>query len=100
MEKSDTLKKVQQSLQTLDDCRKFYSDLDDTQVCAGTLNHGPCTGDSGGPLQCLNQNQSWFLEGIVSYGSSHYTKPAVYTKVLAYLEWITKTIENNTNVLI
>ncbi|KAH9420956.1 hypothetical protein DERP_001396 [Dermatophagoides pteronyssinus] len=100
MEKSDTLKKVQQSLQTMDDCRKFYSDLDDTQVCAGTLNHGPCTGDSGGPLQCLNQNQSWFLEGIVSYGSSHYTKPAVYTKVLAYLEWITKTIENNTNVLI
>ncbi|OTF81713.1 Group 3 mite allergen-like protein (serine protease) [Euroglyphus maynei] len=108
MEKSETLKKVQQSLRTLDECRKFYSDLDDTQICAGTLNHGPCTGDSGGPLQCLiNRNQSslssssssWFLEGIVSYGSPHYTeKPAVYTKVSAYIDWINETIENNTNV--
>ncbi|KAH7640657.1 group 3 mite allergen-like protein [Dermatophagoides farinae] len=99
MEKSSTLKKVVQKLRTLDDCKKFYSDLDDTQLCAGTLNHGPCTGDSGGPLQCLNQNQSsssWFIKGIVSYGSPHYTeKPAVYTKVSAYIEWINKTIENN-----
>ncbi|KAJ6223576.1 hypothetical protein RDWZM_002121 [Blomia tropicalis] len=65
-------------------------EVDDTQVCAGYWQHGACVGDSGGPLQCQNQEGQWIVEGIVSYGDElcGTATPGVYTKVDQYLQWI------------
>lgn len=49
-------------------------------------------GDSGGPLNCQAENNSWEVRGIVSFGSglgcNTHKKPAVYTRVSAYIDWI------------
>lgn len=49
-------------------------------------------GDSGGPLNCQAENGSWEVRGIVSFGSglscNTLKKPAVYTRVSAYIDWI------------
>lgn len=49
-------------------------------------------GDSGGPLNCQSENGSWEVRGIVSFGSglscNTLKKPAVYTRVSAYIDWI------------
>ena len=50
-----------------------------------------CVGDSGGPLQCLDQHGLWKLVGIVSFvtdGCSVPERPAVFTRVAAYRTWI------------
>lgn len=49
-------------------------------------------GDSGGPLNCQAENGAWEVRGIVSFGSgwscNTLKKPAVYTRVSAYIDWI------------
>ena len=50
-------------------------------------------GDSGGPLVCNGT-----LAGVVSGGSepcSRPRRPAVYTSVCHYLDWIQETMEDN-----
>lgn len=50
-------------------------------------------GDSGGPLVCNGT-----LAGVVSGGSepcSRPRRPAVYTSVCHYVDWIRKTMEDN-----
>jgi len=52
--------------------------------------HGPCRGDSGGPLLC-EEGDSLVLEGIVSWGTPSCTRfgvPAVFTRVRSYIDWI------------
>lgn len=53
---------------------------------------GLVQGDSGGPLNCQAENGSWEVRGIVSFGSglscNTRKKPAVYTRVSAYIDWI------------
>jgi len=52
-----------------------------------------CHGDSGGPFICKDADNSWTLNGIVSWGSRDcktsdgYT---VLTRVSQYVEWIVK----------
>ncbi|XP_037666377.1 chymotrypsin-C [Choloepus didactylus] len=65
----------------------------DTMVCAGGDGViSACNGDSGGPLNCQAENGSWEVHGIVSFGSSlgcnTRKKPAVFTRVSAYIDWI------------
>uniref|UniRef100_A0A286Y5W4 Chymotrypsin C n=2 Tax=Cavia porcellus TaxID=10141 RepID=A0A286Y5W4_CAVPO len=62
-------------------------------VCAGGDGViSACNGDSGGPLNCQAENGVWQLQGIVSFGSSMgcntVKKPAVFTRVSAYIDWI------------
>ncbi|XP_049628491.1 chymotrypsin-C [Suncus etruscus] len=62
-------------------------------VCAGGDGViSACNGDSGGPLNCQSENGSWEVRGIVSFGSglgcNTLKKPAVYTRVSAYIDWI------------
>lgn len=49
-------------------------------------------GDSGGPLNCQAESGAWEVRGIVSFGSglgcNTHKKPAVYTRVSAYIDWI------------
>ncbi|XP_041983784.1 serine protease snake-like [Aricia agestis] len=66
----------------------------DTQVCAGELRGGKdtCQGDSGSPLQVASsENQCIFhVIGITSFGGrcAQPGRPAVYTRVSKYLNWI------------
>ena len=48
-------------------------------------------GDSGGPFALLD-GQRYFLEGITSFGNgcARPNTPGVYTRVSAYLEWISE----------
>ncbi|XP_062123891.1 LOW QUALITY PROTEIN: serine protease 7 [Drosophila sulfurigaster albostrigata] len=65
-----------------------------TQLCAGgEFSQDSCDGDSGGPLMRFRDN-SWVLEGIVSFGYKCGLKdwPGVYTSVAAYDIWIKQNI--------
>ncbi|XP_019487007.1 PREDICTED: transmembrane protease serine 11D isoform X1 [Hipposideros armiger] len=63
-------------------------------LCAGLPYGGvdACQGDSGGPLVQEDSRQLWFLVGIVSWGDNCglADKPGVYTRVMAYRDWITE----------
>lgn len=54
-------------------------------------NHSACHGDSGGPLVCLDNNGSWVVHGIVSWGSAACDTSDAYTvfaKVSQFVDWI------------
>ncbi|CAB4059804.1 OVCH2 [Lepeophtheirus salmonis] len=71
------------------------SNILDTNICAGKeLNKDSCTGDSGGPLYCLNDEHKVFIGGVVSWGlaSCGTGKPGVYTNVGLYIDWIMNTL--------
>ncbi|KAM9299529.1 chymotrypsin-like elastase family member 2A [Gastrophryne carolinensis] len=69
-------------------------------ICAGGDGIvSSCNGDSGGPLNCLNEQGNWEVHGVVSFGSSlgcnYYKKPSVFTRVSEYNDWISTTIASN-----
>ncbi|XP_055550367.1 CLIP domain-containing serine protease B4-like [Wyeomyia smithii] len=75
-------------------------DIIESQLCAGgKAGQDSCRGDSGGPLMKLESVQgknSWFLKGLVSFGSNKCgTKdvPGVYTRVSHFIDWIQENIE-------
>ena len=88
-------------------CREAYKDIDvnigDNKVCAGRGTTDTCNGDSGGGLYWRKDgvqydsesSQPWYLIGIVSFGSQScgVGRPAVYTRVSAFLDWIRTNIE-------
>ncbi len=61
------------------------------QICAGNLYKSLdfCTGDSGGPLYC-KQNNVWVAIGIVSFTGKQCADglPSVYTDIFGYISWI------------
>uniref|UniRef100_A0A0K2UPJ5 Ovochymase 2 [Melopsittacus undulatus] n=1 Tax=Lepeophtheirus salmonis TaxID=72036 RepID=A0A0K2UPJ5_LEPSM len=99
-EPSQYLKELIVEVVPLDQCRKAYaedlgSNILDTNICAGKeLNKDSCTGDSGGPLYCLNDEHKVFIGGVVSWGlaSCGTGKPGVYTNVGLYIDWIMNTL--------
>ena len=52
-------------------------------------------GDSGGPLAVKQEDGSYFLAGITSFGSETCAEgePAVYTRVSEVRDWIKQTME-------
>lgn len=60
-----------------------------SMVCAGGDGVDTCQGDSGGPMVYNNQG-SHELIGLVSFGRGCAQEPGVYTRVIAFLDWIDK----------
>ncbi|KAH8384069.1 hypothetical protein KR009_012012, partial [Drosophila setifemur] len=83
----------------------FGVKLGPKQLCAGgEFAKDTCAGDSGGPLMYFDRQKSrWVAFGVVSYGFTQCGmagKPAVYTNVAEYTEWIESVIQlrkNNNN---
>lgn len=92
---SDPLMAVETDLPAPQECQPFYEgfQVDDRVVCAGLrLNGTTCRGDSGGPLTVKVDGEDYLL-GITSFGGADCgSKPAVYTSVAAYRNWIFEAI--------
>ncbi|KAL4703495.1 hypothetical protein ACJJTC_011297 [Scirpophaga incertulas] len=105
-ESSKELQKVSLSLLNNDYCdmllqssrNRHWAGFAPTQMCAGELRGGKdtCQGDSGSPLQVASKdNQCIFrIVGITSFGRkcAETGRPAVYTRVSSYLDWIEKVV--------
>jgi len=90
---SQVLNEVHHSMLTAQECHHQRSEINDLQVCAGTLGHSTCRGDSGGPLQCRDESGQYTLIGITSYGEARCGEtdlPAVFTNVERFISWINK----------
>ncbi|GAB6028383.1 hypothetical protein CHUAL_002550, partial [Chamberlinius hualienensis] len=95
-ELSDRLIKLRLPIVGEKECREnWYGTVlpNKTVVCAGYVNgrKDSCIGDSGGPL-IANKYGIWHQVGIVSWGASDSCALTygVYTRVTAFLDWITK----------
>ncbi|EEB15299.1 tripsin, putative [Pediculus humanus corporis] len=71
---------------------EFVQPILETNLCAGGQSgRDSCQGDSGGPLLYQLPNKRWITIGVVSWGiRCGEDRPAVYTKVSKYLNWIIK----------
>lgn len=85
-------------------CHDSYPSFDPTiMLCAGWPDGGrdACQGDSGGPLvQKQPLTDTSVLVGIVSFGKgcARQNSPGVYTRVSAYIDWITNRINQNSDI--
>ena len=91
---SRTLREVVVPLMPTNDCKRWLRSNfhGPTMLCAGYAAGGKdaCTGDSGGPLQCLSRDGRWKLTGITSWGigCARAERPGVYTRVSSVVKWI------------
>ncbi|XP_053548691.1 chymotrypsinogen A-like [Bombina bombina] len=95
-----TPSKLQQTalpLLTNTQCKTYWgSNILDSMICAGAAGSSSCMGDSGGPLVC-QENGSWTLVGIVSWGSStcNTSNPGVYARVTFLRSWVDEILAAN-----
>ncbi|OCT82166.1 chymotrypsin B [Xenopus laevis] len=84
-------------LLTNDQCKSHWgNNITGTMICAGAAGSSSCMGDSGGPLVCQD-NDSWSLVGIISWGSSmcSTSTPAVYARVTVLRSWVDEIVASN-----
>uniref|UniRef100_A0A914CGY0 Peptidase S1 domain-containing protein n=1 Tax=Acrobeloides nanus TaxID=290746 RepID=A0A914CGY0_9BILA len=67
-ESSQILQKATVSFINQKACKNTWQYLNNNQLCAGDYLRGTANGDSGGPLQVLNNN-TWYQVGITSTGA-------------------------------
>ncbi|XP_053684003.1 CLIP domain-containing serine protease B4-like [Sabethes cyaneus] len=80
----------------LDECKKTYPRLIDSELCAGgELLKDSCSGDSGGCLAAHEDDGYWYQYGVVSYGRGcgRRDTPGVYARVTSFLSWIDNHME-------
>lgn len=94
------LKEAKVRILTSEICKSYYANAENVALCA---NHPEpyqpaCFGDSGGPLQCLNEYGHWNVVGVTSYGQPQCTRkidaPEAYADVYVHLDWIMKNAPN------
>uniref|UniRef100_A0A336LLK6 Phenoloxidase-activating factor 2 n=1 Tax=Culicoides sonorensis TaxID=179676 RepID=A0A336LLK6_CULSO len=74
----------------------YTYNLNPGMLCAGgEEGKDACKGDGGGPLVC-EQNNVWYLAGIVSWGigCGHANVPGVYVRVSSYRQWINQILQH------
>ncbi|XP_011383856.1 cathepsin G-like [Pteropus vampyrus] len=84
------LQEVRLRVQSDEECMEHFGVYNgQRQICVGDQRERKITflGDTGGPLVCNNVAQ-----GVVSYGRSSGTPPAVFTRVARFLPWINNTM--------
>ncbi|XP_012929401.2 transmembrane protease serine 11G-like [Heterocephalus glaber] len=91
----NTLRQVEVEVISSDVCNRVYvygGAVSSGMICAGFLTgeRDACEGDSGGPLVIVQDQNIWYLIGIVSWGigCGKENKPGLYTKVTHYRDWI------------
>ncbi|CAG5129870.1 unnamed protein product, partial [Candidula unifasciata] len=90
---SEVLMKAEVPLVDQETCKRDNGihEVTDRMFCAGQLDgqSGSCYGDSGGPIAYIADGSN-MLVGIVSWGDGcgQPNKPAVYTQVAYFLDWI------------
>lgn len=81
---------------TTQECQDVYDgnnyQVDDTNICTAVTGKDTCQGDSGGPLIVADERDRAIITGITSWGKGCGTHPGVYTKVMAYTDWINSVI--------
>ena len=71
--------------------------LEDLQFCAIGNQRDTCSGDSGGPVICL-ENDNLSLFGTISFGSSECAErgeASFFGRISSVHEWIKKTISGH-----
>ncbi|CAH2005771.1 unnamed protein product [Acanthoscelides obtectus] len=85
---------------SLKQCQAIFlkSNIDEgNHYCAGGEGRDSCVGDSGGPMMKSfvdGSSRTYFIFGLVSYGSDVCGYPAVYTNVPEHIKWILDKISN------
>ncbi|OQR73916.1 transmembrane protease serine 9-like, partial [Tropilaelaps mercedesae] len=93
---SSILQEVTLPIQALDTCQEAFKrtviKFNESYLCAGSLqgDRDTCRGDSGGPLMLLNDQGSYTVIGVTSFGRRCAEKgyPGSYTRVSRYQDWI------------
>lgn len=95
-----TLHAVNETVMTNLNClTKYPAYITDSNVCTGSSDGTPCTGDEGGALYIKDDDGFATQIGLFSYQFSMgctWGWPAVYTRITSYLDWI----ESNSDVVI
>ena len=104
---STILRKLNDWIEDNKKCLSLNPDFDpQDQVCVGggaQGGRGACYGDSGSALQCTGSDGFVYEVGITSFTTDEHgrcgvaNKPDVYTRVSRFLEWIDKTIKDNSD---
>ncbi|XP_040570873.2 proclotting enzyme [Lepeophtheirus salmonis] len=95
---SDVLLQVKVNVWAQEPCTRNYArknrNITREMLCAGNGGRDSCGGDSGGPLNCLNEKGVWELCGVISFGfrCALTEYPGVYVRVTQYIDWISQKI--------
>ncbi|XP_066494732.1 trypsin-like [Tiliqua scincoides] len=93
---ASTLNCIDSEILSKEKCRSAYGQyFEENEICSGILEGGKdsCQGDSGSPMIC-----NGIIHGIVSWGAevcADKGKPAIYTAVCNFREWIEETMAVN-----
>ncbi|XP_054447445.1 complement C1r subcomponent [Pteronotus mesoamericanus] len=77
--------------------QKSQDVFSENMFCAGdpTMRQDACQGDSGGVFAMRDKNDRWVATGIVSWGIGCSRGYGFYTKLLSYVDWIKKEMEES-----
>lgn len=100
---SRTLMEVRVPIIANNACNRSYGNITEKMLCAGYAEGGKdaCYGDSGGPLVVTDEDEQWYLAGIVSFGfgCARANFYGVYTRVSQYTKWIEETMNSHVSAL-
>lgn len=97
---STVLRKARMTIWPQADCVSAFKgsgiSIDSGMICLGNSSRSGCSGDSGGPLNCLVGGR-WYEYGVTSFGDrcSSRRGPNVDARVSTYSKWIWKTMDDN-----